>query len=408
MCRLQNLLILLLLLRLTQGEWSGPYCENNKLPIVLLHRNSTTGEFTFVKRASRNEMELTEGHFRLLEAEYVADASLRQRWIPGLLADEERNTRVLQGDFPLNNEITGTPETRTDETTVDGEGGEGILVSQNITDEFFYARECSCFKGLYPTSYCPFTVEICQQRFSVATHPGYLTSPPHLDRTKLLLCVVIASYWCIRVFLLFTKYGHSFFDYYLISLCVPGWSRRRIDQLMRNDPDRTRLLIRGYVLRQQRGVERIARENAHQQANLTEEEQPDNNGQPVNTQQATIPEEQVPTRKPTSLSLRTRLYSRYGYHQKAKDSNKKGDDNDGDDDDDEVCTICFAPLLDGDHVGELPCDHVFHVECLKMWLPRKNVCPLCQTKEVARPLYDEDLESTDLSSVLSSSVQPET
>jgi hypothetical protein len=56
------------------------------------------------------------------------------------------------------------------------------------------------------------------------------------------------------------------------------------------------------------------------------------------------------------------------------------------------------PFLNCDHIGELPCDHLFHVECLKMWLPRKNVCPLCQTKEVAMPRYDEGLESTDLSS----------
>jgi hypothetical protein len=181
--------------------------------------------------------------------------------------------------------------------------------------------------------------------------------------------MVAAWYWCIGAVLLFTKYGHSFFDC-LISLCFPGWSRRRINQIMRNDPDSMRLLIRGYVLRQQRRMKRIARENAQQQAhlnqimrndpdsmrlstrghvlrqqrrtertarkntqqqaNLTELEQPDNNGQPINTQQAAIPEEQVPTRKLTSLVLRTRLYSGYGFHQKAKDSDKKGDDDDGD------------------------------------------------------------------------------
>jgi hypothetical protein len=32
---------------------------------------------------------------------------------------------------------------------------------------------------------------------------------------------------------------------------------------------------------------------------------------------------------------------------------------------------------------------MFHVECLKLWLQRKNVCPLCQTKEVATPRYDD-------------------
>lgn len=43
-----------------------------------------------------------------------------------------------------------------------------------------------------------------------------------------------------------------------------------------------------------------------------------------------------------------------------------------------VCTICIATIEEGDMIGALPCKHRFHVECLKEWLRRKNVCPLCQ------------------------------
>ena len=53
------------------------------------------------------------------------------------------------------------------------------------------------------------------------------------------------------------------------------------------------------------------------------------------------------------------------------------------------CTICLVPLKDGDRVGALPCDHLFHVTCLKSWLPRRNVCPLCQNDQVATPVYDD-------------------
>ena len=55
-----------------------------------------------------------------------------------------------------------------------------------------------------------------------------------------------------------------------------------------------------------------------------------------------------------------------------------------------ACTICLVALKDGDRVGALPCDHLFHVKCLKSWLPRRNVCPLCQNDQVATPVYDDN------------------
>mmetsp|Transcript_3949 Transcript_3949/g.9538 ORF Transcript_3949/g.9538 Transcript_3949/m.9538 type:complete len:427 (+) Transcript_3949:129-1409(+) len=41
------------------------------------------------------------------------------------------------------------------------------------------------------------------------------------------------------------------------------------------------------------------------------------------------------------------------------------------------CTICFVELEDGDRVGNLNCVHVFHADCLKMWVQKRNSCPLC-------------------------------
>jgi Ring finger domain len=54
------------------------------------------------------------------------------------------------------------------------------------------------------------------------------------------------------------------------------------------------------------------------------------------------------------------------------------------------CAICFDYIHDGDRVGVLEngCPHLFHVECLKTWLKKKNSCPLCQRKHVATPQYD--------------------
>ena len=48
------------------------------------------------------------------------------------------------------------------------------------------------------------------------------------------------------------------------------------------------------------------------------------------------------------------------------------------------CAICLTRLVQGDIVGDIPCQHVFHKDCLKMWLKRSNRCPLCQQQGVAR------------------------
>ena len=44
-----------------------------------------------------------------------------------------------------------------------------------------------------------------------------------------------------------------------------------------------------------------------------------------------------------------------------------------------TCAICLCHLEEGDRVGDIPCRHIFHVDCLKEWIQRKNHCPLCST-----------------------------
>lgn len=62
------------------------------------------------------------------------------------------------------------------------------------------------------------------------------------------------------------------------------------------------------------------------------------------------------------------------------------------DEDDAACTICFVHMEEGERVGALPCNHCFHVDCLKEWLPRRNTCPLCQAPGVAAPKFEEQSE----------------
>jgi len=74
------------------------------------------------------------------------------------------------------------------------------------------------------------------------------------------------------------------------------------------------------------------------------------------------------------------------------DSNDDHDDN-GNDNEDVVCTICIMEIEDGDRVAVLDCNHLFHSDCLKSWIKRKNTCPLCQSPNIAREKSDPDSAS---------------
>ena len=66
-----------------------------------------------------------------------------------------------------------------------------------------------------------------------------------------------------------------------------------------------------------------------------------------------------------------------------KDSSSSDDDSEHEED--FTCAICMMAVEDGDKVGALSCHHIFHVTCLKEWIKRRNVCPLCQEPDIASP-----------------------
>ncbi|KAF3597032.1 hypothetical protein DY000_02026087 [Brassica cretica] len=41
--------------------------------------------------------------------------------------------------------------------------------------------------------------------------------------------------------------------------------------------------------------------------------------------------------------------------------------------------------VDGDEVGTLPCQHMYHVSCAQQWLRMKNWCPICKTSAESQP-----------------------
>ena len=42
------------------------------------------------------------------------------------------------------------------------------------------------------------------------------------------------------------------------------------------------------------------------------------------------------------------------------------------------CAICLNDLHDGDACRQLPCDHLFHVDCIDQWFTLSVACPMCK------------------------------
>ena len=48
-----------------------------------------------------------------------------------------------------------------------------------------------------------------------------------------------------------------------------------------------------------------------------------------------------------------------------------------------TCSICLCEIEEGELVGDIPCGHYFHKDCLKEWLMKSNHCPSCRRPGIA-------------------------
>lgn len=44
----------------------------------------------------------------------------------------------------------------------------------------------------------------------------------------------------------------------------------------------------------------------------------------------------------------------------------------------EICAICREQFKEKDNIRQLPCEHIFHPDCLRPWLQRRRTCPTCR------------------------------
>lgn len=48
-------------------------------------------------------------------------------------------------------------------------------------------------------------------------------------------------------------------------------------------------------------------------------------------------------------------------------------------DENKICSICLEEYKNNDKIKKLDCNHIFHSECVKIWLSNKTTCPICRT-----------------------------
>lgn len=211
-------------------------------------------------------------------------------------------------------------------------------------------RQFTCPQTSPQDAYCPSKKNTCG-----LTADGSITcftvSPP-LNFLQNCWPIVMMWYIVILLFIFFTEQGRNSRQYMLACFCNNRLNTELVNEVL----DRHRV-------HQRRSSSRIAHRSRE-----------DHNQNDVPALDDS-PSDEDEARRPQRLTLKTKRFCR------------PCDAVDNEDAD--YCTICFVALQDGDRVGALPCQHSFHVDCLKLWIRRKNSCPLCQIPNVATPLQND-------------------
>mmetsp|Transcript_23899 Transcript_23899/g.36933 ORF Transcript_23899/g.36933 Transcript_23899/m.36933 type:complete len:441 (+) Transcript_23899:281-1603(+) len=242
-------------------------------------------------------------------------------------------------------------------------------------NQIFFARQCVCF--LESERYCPVDKVHCgvpkpndESTGDVpASDVGCFNQSSRTVLIRNAWPVVILWYGALVLFLLLTEQGRHTRNFIYSKLCNRNYNASMINRMLEpSDVFSSRFFApfwRRSPARPMRVIDPVTPE--------TEQNGNGNQG------------------PPTELALKTKRYARPPSNLisgSAEPSTDESQDCESENSQEDIsCAICFAPLEDGERVGALSCNHDFHVDCLKTWLSRRNVCPLCQTPNAAIPRY---------------------
>ena len=283
--------------------------------------------------------------------------------------NSERHLRQQQHQNHVQSAIRFTPRALQD-GTITNESNTTIRSDNNANSTkqwvTFQVRRCSCTEET-ANYFCPMPFPHCGIRAETTDGPpGCVFNDRKTRFIRFSWICSLLCYLALFVYLVGTFSGRSILDY-VMNKCFPNWNKWVAERIQQLDPERATFLITRYarIRRQQieqRYLEIMATrtEGGIRAANLRSAHVFGIGGAlpPINT---TDTNDNNAANKPVALHLRTKVMC----------ASPDGDENDI------TCAICFVPVEDGETIGRLDCQHVFHVSCLKTWLRRRNVCPLC-------------------------------
>lgn len=332
-------------------------CDSPEPTYAMLKRDESTGGYSFLK-----QVRLDGGTFEVPLGDNIGGRSLRKDGVSQ--GKSQLRSEWLQGIIPEISASKSMEEGRALSDTSDAEEyniEEWFELTKRGSTSTFFAIECSCFED-YETYYCPFVADAeitCQQPEGrePQCHVAILS-----DDDNLVLYVAIM--WMVLSCLPFlvTKYGRSAIDY-PISLCIKGWTRHRLERMMANDPVRAAIMLREYEERRLIALG-LRRTQGHRR--------------PMR--------EIIETTRPAFLTLPTQRLSMVC--QDCGNTDVEAPQQQPQAEEIMDCSICLEPLVDNDRVGKLDCNHFFHANCLKVWIRRRNSCPLCQNEYIATPHFN--------------------
>lgn len=260
------------------------------------------------------------------------------------------------------------------------------ILSPVSTNTSIMARPCGCFSGASQQYfvYCPLQFDTCRMEDEKVTCLS-LESPTSLTGwvVPYIVPFVVLMYVGLVISCFYSRGGMAARDHLFISIGTCCGRTNNHERWMEASISRTSSRYRGWSrFLLQQGV-------AREREELRARGEPD------------------PILAPTRLELSTKIY--HNDLEAAALTDEEHDDDleaaNGDtttndsiaanqqdtilldhvNDDQVVCAICCFNVVDGDRVGNLVCNHLFHVDCLKPWLKKKNECPMCATRNIAIP-----------------------